>query len=174
MMQMGAAPIYGITLVAAYLVLVLPDAVRASTAPEAVEQGALLVAFSGVTEAWVRAHRAWLRTRSWIPDLGAEALAIRNGLARALPRIDIPIDAVLSAGRMGLTALQAELLAYLLLGLTNQEIADATQVSEATVRYRLTPLYRTLGVTGRKHAADRARELGLTVVPPLPTLGRTA
>jgi DNA-binding CsgD family transcriptional regulator len=66
---------------------------------------------------------------------------------------------------MGLTALQAELLAYLMLGLSNQEIADATQVSEATVRYRLTGLYRILGVSGRKQAAARARDLGLTAMP---------
>jgi DNA-binding CsgD family transcriptional regulator len=57
--------------------------------------------------------------------------------------------------------MQIELLAYLMLGLTNQQIADAASVSEATVRYRLTPLYRTLGVRGRKAAAERARELGL-------------
>jgi DNA-binding CsgD family transcriptional regulator len=29
------------------------------------------------------------------------------------------------------------------------------------VRYRLTRLYRKLGVSGRREAADRARELGL-------------
>ena len=34
-------------------------------------------------------------------------------------------------------------------------------VSEATVRYRLTRLYRALGVRGRKAAVARAREIGL-------------
>ena len=39
-------------------------------------------------------------------------------------------------------------------------------VSEATVRYRLTRLYRCLGVKGRKAAAERARELGLGALLP--------
>ena len=72
----------------------------------------------------------------------------------------------ISAGRAarcrtapGLTVIQAELLAYLQMGLTNQEIADATKVGEATVRYRLTRLYRALGVSGRKAAVQRAMAL---------------
>jgi DNA-binding CsgD family transcriptional regulator len=73
----------------------------------------------------------------------------------------VPIDVLLTAGQLGLTAMQTELIAYLILGLSNQEIADALSVSEATVRYRLTRLYRVLDVRGRKAAAERARELGL-------------
>jgi LuxR family maltose regulon positive regulatory protein len=73
------------------------------------------------------------------------------------------MDVLLAASREGLTVLQAELLAYLVLGLTNQEIADATSVGEATVRYRLTRLYRALGVRGRKAAIARAHEIGLSV-----------
>jgi LuxR family maltose regulon positive regulatory protein len=69
---------------------------------------------------------------------------------------------LLAASRQGLTVIQAELLAYLVLGLTNQEIADATKVGVPTVRYRLTRLYRALGVSGRQAAAMRARELGLS------------
>ena len=47
-----------------------------------------------------------------------------------------------------------EVLRLVAAGLTNQEIADATKVSEATVRYRLTRLYRSLGVSGRSQKAD--------------------
>jgi DNA-binding CsgD family transcriptional regulator len=92
---------------------------------------------------------------------GAEKLAIRDGLRRALGPMEISMDVLLAASREGLTVLQAELLAYLVLGLTNQEIADATSVGEATVRYRLTRLYRALGVRGRKAAIARAHEIGL-------------
>jgi DNA-binding CsgD family transcriptional regulator len=76
--------------------------------------------------------------------------------------MDISLDVVLAAGQLGLTAIQAELLSYLVLGLTNMEISDATRLSEAAVRYRLTRLYRMLGVRGRREAADRARALGLS------------
>ena len=65
------------------------------------------------------------------------------------------------AGQLGLTANQVELLGYLLLGFGNAQIADAIGRSEATVRYRLTSLYRAMGVSGRRAAIQRARELGL-------------
>ena len=76
--------------------------------------------------------------------------------------MEISLDVLLAAARAGLTVIQAELLAYLQMGLTNQEIADATKVGEATVRYRLTRLYRALGVRGRKAAVQRAVALGLS------------
>jgi DNA-binding NarL/FixJ family response regulator len=65
------------------------------------------------------------------------------------------------AGQIGLTADQVELLGYLLLGFGNHQIADAIGRSEATVRYRLTNLYRSLGVRGRRTAVQQARDLGL-------------
>jgi len=91
-------------------------------------------------------------------------MAIREGLRRALGNMDVPLDVLLAAGQLGLTAIQAELLSYLVLGLTNLEISDATRLSEAAVRYRLTRLYRLLGVRGRREAAERARDLGLSGV----------
>jgi DNA-binding CsgD family transcriptional regulator len=87
--------------------------------------------------------------------------SVRVGLTRAVRGGTVPVDILLTAGQLGLTAIQTELIAYLILGLSNQEIADALSVSEATVRYRLTRLYRVLDVRGRKAAAERARELGL-------------
>jgi DNA-binding CsgD family transcriptional regulator len=159
---------YSFALIAAYILLIMPIALRAGSADIAVQNATTLAGFSLLTMAWARARDAWLRSQYWIPALGAKELEIREGLGRAHRTIDIPIDAVLAAGQMGLTATQAELLAYLLLGLANQEIADATQVSEATVRYRLTRLYRMLGVSGRKQAAARARDLGLITRPEPP------
>jgi DNA-binding CsgD family transcriptional regulator len=160
----GALLIYGPCLVGAYLVLVLPQAARAGTAGETIQNAAMMVGFVLLSEALVRIARSAREARaaSAAPVLDAQQLAVRAGLARALRTFDIPFDAVMAAGRVGLTALQAELLAYLLLGLSNQEIADAVQVSEATVRYRLTRLYRTLGVSSRREAAERARDIGLT------------
>ena len=93
---------------------------------------------------------------------GADEVAIRDGLSRALAPMEISLDVLLAASRQGLTIIQAELLAYLVLGLTNQEIADATKVSVATVRYRLTRLYRALGVQGRMAATARAHAIGLS------------
>ena len=96
--------------------------------------------------------------------------SVRIGLSRAVQGGVVPIDVLLTAGQLGLTAMQTELIAYLILGLSNMEIAEAMSISEATVRWRLTRLYRVLDVRGRKAAAARARELGLdalqVLVPP--------
>lgn len=73
----------------------------------------------------------------------------------------LPLDAVMAAGHLGLTAEQTELVGYLLLGLTNQQISDAASVSEATVKYRLTHLYRDLHVQSRAQAVERVRSAGL-------------
>lgn len=89
---------------------------------------------------------------------------VRRRLALAASESPLPVDTLIVAGQVGLTADQVELLAYLLLGFGNTQIAEAIGRSEATVRYRLTGLYRSLGVRGRRTAVERARDLGLDSV----------
>lgn len=88
-------------------------------------------------------------------------IEVRRRLALAAGESPVPVDSLVVAGQLGLTGNQIELLGYLLLGFGNAQIADAIRRSEATVRYRLTSLYRALGVGGRRGAVDRARELGI-------------
>jgi DNA-binding CsgD family transcriptional regulator len=144
-------------------VLVVPRALQDHMLVGAFEDGAFLIVIAVLSDWFVRVDRRALELNAALhaPRFGSEHIAIREGLERALGNMDIPLDVVLAAGRLGLTAIQAELLSYLVLGLTNMEISDATQLSESAVRYRLTRLYRTLGVNGRLEAAARARELGL-------------
>jgi DNA-binding CsgD family transcriptional regulator len=92
---------------------------------------------------------------------GSSEIEVRRRLALAAGESPLPLDTLIVAGQIGLTADQVELLGYLLLGFGNNQIADAIGRSEATVRYRLTGLYRSLGVRGRRTAVQRARELGL-------------
>jgi DNA-binding CsgD family transcriptional regulator len=159
--------LYGFTFLTAYVLFVVPGAYRDGVLPEAFEDVAVFAIMVTLAEWFTRVQRRRADSNPIppVPILGTDQLATRKGLERALHAMDIPVDAVLSAGEVGLTAIQAELLAYLLLGLTNLEIADATQLSESTVRYRLTRLYRLLGVHGRREAAERARMLGLTAIP---------
>jgi DNA-binding CsgD family transcriptional regulator len=159
--------IYGLSLVGGYLVLVLPQAARNGTAGEPIQNALVMIGVSVLAERLRRLQRPSPGVMVAVPmsTMDPARTTVRDGLTRALRADEFPVDAVLAAGQAGLTALQAELLPYLLLGLTNLEIADAIQVSEATVRYRLTRLYRSLGVSGRRQAADRARELGLTATP---------
>jgi DNA-binding NarL/FixJ family response regulator len=144
--------------------LVLPDAVRDRMLVHALEDASVVFILGLLSDWFVRVDRRAIQLSEALAraPAGAEKLAIRDGLTRALGPMEISIDVLLAAARAGLTVIQAELLAYLQMGLTNQEIADATKVGEATVRYRLTRLYRALGVNGRKAAVERAMALSLS------------
>ena len=156
--------VYAVVFAAAYILLVVPEAVRQGELASSFERIGALMLVAFLADWFVRVDRRALALNEALqaPRFGPEHLAIRDGLQRALGNLEVPLDVVLAAGQLGLTADQAELLSYLVLGLANQEIADAMHLSEAAVRYRLTRLYRTLGVNGRGEAAGRARELGLT------------
>jgi DNA-binding CsgD family transcriptional regulator len=156
--------VYALVFTVAYAVLVVPEAIRQHEVASAFERIGALMVVAFLSDWFVRVDRRALELNEALhaPRFGPEHLAIRDGLQRALGHLDVSLDVVLAAGQLGLTAMQAELLSYLMLGLSNMEIADAMHLSEAAVRYRLTRLYRTLGVTGRGEAAERAWELGLT------------
>jgi DNA-binding CsgD family transcriptional regulator len=155
--------LYAVAFIVAYGVLVVPDAVRAQVFVLALEDMTIVAIVGVLSDSFVRVDRRAVELSEALDQVpaGAEELALRAGLTRALGVTEVPVDIVLAAARAGLTVVQAELLAYLSMGLTNQEIADATNVSEATVRYRLTRLYRQLEVRGRKAAVARAHELGV-------------
>jgi DNA-binding CsgD family transcriptional regulator len=158
--------VWAIAFVAAYTVLVVPGAIHGDILVHALEDSSVVVIIALLSDWFVRIDgRAIALSESLArAPAGAEQLAIREGLQRALGPMEIPVDVLLAASGEGLTVVQVELLAHLVLGLTNQEIADATSVSEATVRYRLTRLYRALGVRGRKAAIARAHEIGVTAI----------
>lgn len=59
------------------------------------------------------------------------------------------------------TRREAELLALMDMGLSNQEIADQGNVSITTIRWHLKNLYRKFGVSSRAAALARARSLDL-------------
>jgi DNA-binding CsgD family transcriptional regulator len=158
--------IYAIAFAAAYAALVVPGAIRQHELASSVERIGALMVVAFLSDWFVRVDQRALELNEALhaARFGPEQMAIRDGLGRALGNMDVPLDVVLAAGQLGLTAIQAELLSYLMLGLTNMEIADATRLSEAAVRYRLTRLYRMLDVSGRREAAERARDLGLSGV----------
>jgi DNA-binding CsgD family transcriptional regulator len=166
--------IWAVAFIGGYAGLVGPDAVRDRVLVHALEDASVVLILSLLADWFVRVdYRALVLSEALArAPAGAEKLAIREGLTRALGPIEISVDVLLAAGRVGLTVIQAELLAYLALGLTNQEIADATNVGEATVRYRLTRLYRALGVRGRKAAIRRAEELGIATAESGARIGR--
>jgi DNA-binding CsgD family transcriptional regulator len=159
----GAA-LYAIVFLVPYALIVVPGAWGQNALAEAAEDLltvavlALLVDwFLAVDERAMQLSEAIATARS----MEVSDIELRRRLALAAGESPLPIDTLLVGGQLGLTADQIELLGYLLLGLGNHQIADAVGRSEATVRYRLTRLYRALGVRGRRAAVRRARELGL-------------
>jgi DNA-binding NarL/FixJ family response regulator len=65
------------------------------------------------------------------------------------------------ANPAGLTTRQLEVVALLVEGLTNAEIAERLVVSERTAEHHVAAVLRKLGVSDRREAAARASELGL-------------
>lgn len=79
------------------------------------------------------------------------------------------VPAVPATNGMGerLTPREQETLAYLSQRLSDKEIARAMVVSTTTVRTHIDNLFAKLGVTDRRAAVERARELGLVLPEPV-------
>jgi DNA-binding CsgD family transcriptional regulator len=163
MRQPRSGLMYGLAFAAGYVLFVVPVALRQGQIAGVFEELTAVIAIGALSDWFVGVDRRALALNDALHAAppGIEQLAIREGLQRALTTMQVPVDVVLTAGQVGLTAAQTELLSYLVLGLSNFEIADAAGISEATARYRLTRLYRALGVRGRRAAARRAKEFGL-------------
>jgi DNA-binding NarL/FixJ family response regulator len=68
--------------------------------------------------------------------------------------------------RFGLSDRELEILAFVTRGAPNAQIARALWVSDQTVKFHLTRIYRKLGVSSRTEAAWVARSQGLVVEAP--------
>ena len=134
--------VYGMALAVAYSLLIVPVALLDGIVAEAVEDGIVLAAGWLLAEMAVRSGRA------------SAAVTQASATPIPAPADDEPLN-------FGPT--ESHLLACLALGLTNRQIADVMQVSVGRVRYRLTLLYRTLGVDGRAQAVARARAMQSTI-----------
>lgn len=93
----------------------------------------------------------------------------RARIAHALRHEPLPVDSLIAGAHLGLEVRETEMLGFLVMGLTNQEVADALSISEATVKYRLTRLYRRLGVRRRAEAIALARSMGMERMPDVET-----
>ncbi|HYR05788.1 MAG TPA: response regulator transcription factor [Gallionella sp.] len=67
----------------------------------------------------------------------------------------------LNTNEYGLTQRQMQVLAYLVAGLSNKEIAEAIHLAEGTVKIHVAAVYQTLRVSGRMEAVRMAEKLGL-------------
>ena len=158
----GAA-LYAVGFLVPYAIVVFPDALQRSAVAEAAEDLLTIVVLALLVDWFMAIDRRVLQLSRELNAGIAQAtspLELRRRLGVAAGDSPLPIDTLVLAGRLGLRADDLELLSYLVLGFGNAQIAEAIGRSEATVRYRLTGLYRSLGVRGRRAAIARAREVG--------------
>lgn len=96
-------------------------------------------------------------------DLGADALSarIRDRLAADGHRVPRGRSRSTRSHGAGLTARQAEVLALLVEGLTNADIADRLFLSPRTVENHVAAILLKLEASNRTEAVDKAHELGL-------------
>ena len=80
--------------------------------------------------------------------LAAESFANGAGAERA-------------SDKLGLTAREREILGHVAAGRSNKQIAGELWLSEQTIKYHLTNLYRKIGVSSRTEAARFAYDHGL-------------
>ena len=157
------AVLFGVIFVAVYLVMIMPAAIAMGAATAGFEELVALIIVAGLTDFYLALDRRAVEMSRAMRKLALspQDLTFRQHVAALLEAPELPIDAVLAGAQFGLTAIQTELLALLMVGSTNPQLAEALNISESGVRYRLTHLYRTLKVTGRVEAVARAKALGL-------------
>jgi LuxR family maltose regulon positive regulatory protein len=94
------------------------------------------------------------------PDPGPVVPHLLEQADRSLRLVTQPLGTRMAVGE-GLTAREQAVLGLLTTGLSAQEIGDELGVSRNTVKTHTKSLYRKLGVTGRREAVARGRQLGL-------------
>ena len=87
--------------------------------------------------------------------------ALSPSLVPALAGVVAPTGSTTPDGAAGLTDRERQILAHLVRGARNREIAEDLFLSPATVKTHLNHIYVKLEVRGRQEAAARALELGL-------------
>ena len=88
--------------------------------------------------------------------------ALSPSLVPALAGVVVPTGGPPAPrGAVSLTGRERQILAYLVRGARNEEIARALFVSPATIKTHLNHIYAKLEVRGRQEAAARALQLGL-------------
>jgi DNA-binding NarL/FixJ family response regulator len=112
----------------------------------------------------VSEHEATTRIRAAL-DAGAPVYVIRSVTADDLPPDEVPHVAGAEAS---LTRREIEVLNIVSEGRTNAEVAARLWVSEPTIKFHLSNIFRKLGVTNRTEAAHWAQ---LHVVEPIAARG---
>jgi DNA-binding NarL/FixJ family response regulator len=131
--------------------------------------GLVVIVLSGsddrelIREALHRGAKAFVNKQIDPRDLGA---VIRQNVEGTVHQSFGPLREESHAAEAGLSSSQIRVLEELVHGLSNKEIAQTLWLSEQTVKFHLSNIYRLLGVKSRAEAIRHAYERRL-VAPPL-------
>ena len=106
-----------------------------------------------------RGASGYLLTRIDPRDLPSAVRQAVEGTAFTIGKLDLGDGAI--SRTSGLTAREIEILSHVARGLSNDAIAREVWVTEQTVKFHLTNIYRKLAVHNRTQAARYAYEQGL-------------
>ena len=106
---------------------------------------------------------------------GADSSDLATTLRRAFQgtsdmTVGLPEPETTNTNAAGLTKREIPILELIAQGHSNRQVADSLSVTEQTVKFHLTNIYRKLGVTNRTGAARAAYTLGLVQSPAVDSL----
>jgi DNA-binding NarL/FixJ family response regulator len=134
-------------------VIVLSGADDVSAVDRALAMGAVCFVGKSVDPADLAATVRVMATKGPIYQSPAAAVPAQ---ARASASQEVGADVI------DLTRRELEILELVSTGMSNADLARRLWVTEQTVKFHLSNIYRKLGVGNRTHAAAKARALGLT------------
>ena len=133
----------------------------------ALEAGAVVCMSASVPVAEVETPAETATPRAIVAAVAHQPIhALANGAARPDPRENAPFPV---AEPCPLTARELEILRAVAEGHTNARIGRLLWVTEQTVKFHLSNIYRKLGVSNRTEASRYALVNGMVTVPPRET-----
>jgi DNA-binding NarL/FixJ family response regulator len=118
-----------------------------------------------VTRAIAAGAAACLSKSAHLPSLGTLIREVVNHNIVCAPPSGISEGSVSLPGNEGLTAREREILELAAHGLTNAQIGKQLWVTQQTVKFHLSNIYRKLGVSNRTEASSYAHLHGMTPRP---------
>jgi DNA-binding NarL/FixJ family response regulator len=149
------------------MIILLSGPLDEASLRDALEAGAVVCMSASVPVAEVETPAATATPRALVAAVARQPIhALANGTARPEPRENAPFPV---AEPCPLTARELEILRAVAEGHTNARIGRLLWVTEQTVKFHLSNIYRKLGVSNRTEASRYALVNGMVTLAPRET-----
>jgi DNA-binding NarL/FixJ family response regulator len=149
------------------MIVLLAGALDEASVRAALEAGAVVCMSASLPVAEVQTPAETATPRALVAAIARQPVhAVGNGPARQEPREIPPLPV---ADPNPLTARELEILGAVAEGHTNARIGRLLWVTEQTVKFHLSNIYRKLGVSNRTEASRYALVNGMVTLPPRET-----